>query len=160
MTASSTNRFARIRDWIRAVIGLSPLRPLTERQKTGFWGEDVAAAFLKKKGYAIAGRRVRPDARNDEIDIIARKGDVLVFVEVKTRRDERFGRPALAVDLRKRKALCRGAAAFIRRANNPAFTYRFDIIEVVGSRTSPTAPVIRHVEDAFRFPKNRRFAQK
>ena len=132
----------------------------TTRQETGEWGEDIAVRQLRKEGYAIAGRRVRPDARNDEIDIVARKGNVLAFVEVKTRRDERFGRPALAVDRRKRQALCRGAAAFIRRANNPAFTYRFDIVEVIGSRTSPDPPVVRHIEDAFRFPPNRRFVQK
>ncbi len=127
-----------------------------ERQKTGAWGEDVAARHLRKEGYAIAGRRVRPDARNDEIDIIARKGGVLVFVEVKTRANERFGRPALAVDGRKRRALCRGAAAFIRRAGHPRMTYRFDIVEVVGSRQSKEPPVVRHIEDAFRLPAGRR----
>ena len=58
------------------------------------------------------------------------------------------------------RGLKRGAAAFIRRANNPAFTYRFDIVEVIGSRTSPDPPVVRHIEDAFRFPPNRRFVQK
>ncbi len=160
MTAPSRNWLGRVRDKVLTWFGLPEALPMTERQQTGVWGEDLAVKQLKKEGYAIAGRRVRPDARNDEIDIVARKGHVLVFVEVKTRRDERFGRPALAVDRRKRQALCRGAAAFIRRANNPGFTYRFDIIEVIGERTSPSTPVIRHVEDAFRFPLNRRFAQK
>ncbi|MBQ6926223.1 MAG: YraN family protein [Kiritimatiellae bacterium] len=160
MTMPFRDWLGRLRDRIRSWLGLPPPAPLTERQKTGVWGEDIAVKQLRKEGYAIAGRRVRPDARNDEIDIVARKGNVLAFVEVKTRRDERFGRPALAVDRRKRQALCRGAAAFIRRANNPAFTYRFDIVEVIGSRTSPDPPVVRHIEDAFRFPPNRRFVQK
>ncbi len=132
----------------------------TTRQETGEWGEDLAVRQLRKEGYTIAGRRVRPDARNDEIDIIARKDGHLVFVEVKTRKDERFGRPALAVDRRKRQALCRGASAFIRRAHYPALTYRFDIVEVVGSRDSPDPPVVRHIEDAFRFPKGRIFAKR
>ncbi len=132
----------------------------TKRQETGEWGEALAVRQLRKEGYTIAGRRVRPDARNDEIDIIARKDGYLVFVEVKTRKDERFGRPALAVDRRKRQALCRGASAFIRRAHYPALTYRFDIVEVVGSRDSPDPPVIRHIEDAFRFPIGRIFANR
>ena len=132
----------------------------TKRQETGEWGEDIAVRQLRKEGYAIAGRRVRPDARNDEIDIIARKDGLLVFVEVKTRKDERFGRPALAVDRRKRQALCRGASAFIRRAHYPSLTYRFDIVEVVGSRESPDPPVVRHIEDAFRFPVGRIFAKR
>ena len=132
----------------------------TKRQETGEWGEDIAVRQLRKEGYAIAGRRVRPDARNDEIDIIARKDGLLVFVEVKTRKDERFGRPALAVDRRKRQALCRGASAFIRRAHYPSLIYRFDIVEVVGSRESPDPPVVRHIEDAFRFPVGRIFAKR
>ncbi len=160
MKSPFRNWLVRVRDKLRDWLGLPPVPPMTERQKTGVWGEDLAVKQLKKEGYAIAGRRVRPDARNDEIDIVARKGNVLVFVEVKTRHDERFGRPALAVDRRKRQALCRGAAAFVRRANNPSFVYRFDIVEVIGSRTSPTPPVVRHIEDAFRFPLNRRFVQK
>ena len=124
----------------------------------GRWGERLAAWHLFFHGCRILDRNWR--FGRYEIDIVARKGNVLAFVEVKTRRDERFGRPALAVDRRKRQALCRGAAAFIRRANNPAFTYRFDIVEVIGSRTSPDPPVVRHIEDAFRFPPNRRFVQK
>ena len=131
----------------------------TRNAETGLWGEQVAAVWLSDHGYAIVGRRVRPD-RHDEIDIIARKGDVLSFVEVKTRKDERFGRPALAVDRRKRQALRRGAAAFIRRAHYPSMTYRFDIVEVVGSRESPDPPVVRHIEDAFRFPVGRIFAKR
>jgi putative endonuclease len=132
----------------------------TTRQETGEWGEDIAVKQLRKEGYTIAGRRVRPDARNDEIDIIARKDGFLVFVEVKTRKDERFGRPALAVDRRKRQALCRGASAFIRRAHYPSLTYRFDIVEVVGSRDASDPPVVRHIEDAFRFPIGRIFAKR
>ena len=132
----------------------------TKRQETGEWGEALAVRQLRREGYTIAGQRVRPDARNDEIDIIARKDGYLVFVEVKTRKDERFGRPALAVDRRKRQALCRGASAFIRRAHYPSLTYRFDIVEVVGSRDSPEPPVIRHIEDAFRFPVGRIFTKR
>ena len=158
---------ALVRDWLRrawirlrSVFCNETSARKTSRQETGEWGEDIAVKQLRKEGYTIAGRRVRPDARNDEIDIIARKECYLVFVEVKTRKDERFGRPALAVDRRKRQALCRGASAFIRRAHYPSLTYRFDIVEVVGSRDAPDPPVVRHIEDAFRFPIGRIFAKR
>ena len=126
---------------------------------TGVWGERVAAAWLEDRGYSIVGRRVRP-ALHDEIDIIARKGRVLAFVEVKARSSEVYGRPASAVDRRKRKALCRAAAAYLRGVRYPDMAYRFDIVEVVGSPASGSPPVVRLVEDAFRFPLRYRFARK
>ena len=74
----------------------------------------------------------------------------MVFVEVKTRRSESFGRPAMAVGPHKRRRLCRAAAAYLRRSGYPARFYRFDVIEVIGrpSRSVPpfvagTTPSIR-----------------
>ena len=129
-----------------------------KNKELGRRGEAAAARYLEFVGYEILERNwVCPAG---EADIVARQGDTLVFVEVKTRKDERFGRPALAVDRRKRQALCRGASAFIRRAHYPSLTYRFDIIEVVGSRDSPDPPVVRHIEDAFRFPVGRIFTKR
>ena len=104
--------------------------------ETGLWGEDVAALSLSINGYTIVGRRVRP-SKHDEIDIVARKGNVLAFVEVKTRGSEAFGRPASAVDAAKRRALCRAAASFLRRAGYPDLCYRLDILEVVGHEGGP-----------------------
>jgi len=123
----------------------------------GEWGERQAAAFLNAGGFQIVGRNVRPGNRLDEIDIIATKGDTLVFVEVKTRHQEAFGRPARAVDKDKRRALNRAAAAYLRKARYPNLFYRFDVIEVLGQPESPTPPVIRHLEDAFPFEARRRF---
>lgn len=123
----------------------------TENSLTGRWGEDVAAQFLKGEGYSIIARRVRPDRDGDEIDIIAQRDGILALVEVKTRADESFGRPAIAVNRRKRNALRRGAAAYLRRAGNPRMRVRFDIVEVVGSRRSETPPVVRHIKAAFPF---------
>ena len=122
----------------------------------GAWGEDVAVTFLKKKGFQILGRNVRP-SRHDEIDIIAKKGDTLVFVEVKTRHQEDFGRPARAVDKEKRRALNRAAAAYLRTAKHPDLFYRFDVIEVLGQPESVTTPIIRHLENAFPFEARRMF---
>lgn len=127
--------------------------------ETGVWGERVAADWLEGRGYSIVGRRVRP-ALHDEIDIIARKGRVLTFVEVKARSSEVYGRPASAVGRQKRKALCRAAAAYLRGARYPDLAYRFDIVEVVGSPAAPNPPTVRLIEDAFRFPLRYRFARK
>jgi len=122
----------------------------------GAWGEDVAVTFLKKKGFQILGRNVRP-SRHDELDIIAKKGDTLVFVEVKTRHQEDFGRPARAVDKDKRRALNRAAAAYLRTAKFPNLFYRFDVIEVLGQPEGVTTPIIRHLENAFPFEARRMF---
>lgn len=129
------------------------------KSEIGLWGEDLAAEHLKRSGYVILGRRVRPDL-HDEIDIIAQKKDILVFVEVKTRVSEAFGRPAAAVGRAKRKALCRAAASYLRRVKYPLSVYRFDVIEVVGNPDKPKSPVIRHIEDAFRFPVRYRFSRE
>ncbi len=114
--------------------------------KTGLWGEDQAAAFLANKGYKILSRRFRVTAR-DEFDLIARYADVLVFVEVKTRRTELFGRPITAVDRQKRHHLSRAAVRYLKRLKKPV-NFRFDVVEVLGHENEPM-PVIRHVESVF-----------
>jgi len=134
----------------------SPTSTPSRAADVGKWGEDVAVAFLKKNGFQIVGRNVRP-SRRDEIDIIAKTGDTLVFVEVKTRHQEHFGRPARAVDKDKRRALNRAAAAFLRRAKHPDLFYRFDVIEVLGQPEGVNAPIIRHLENAFPFEMRRMF---
>ena len=124
----------------------------TAARKTGDWGEEVAARYLRAKGYKVVGRNVRPDRKNDEIDLIVENRRVLAFVEVKTRAGEWRGiRPADAVDARKRHALNRAAVAFLRKAGMPRRIYRFDIVEVLGERDAKTPPRIRHVESAFPF---------
>ena len=84
---------------------------------------------------------------------------MLVFIEVKTRRSEQFGRPAAAVDARKRHSLCRAAAAYLRKAGYPDGSYRFDVVEVVGE-PDRSDPAVRHIEDAFRFDLRYRFPQR
>jgi putative endonuclease len=118
-----------------------------ERQETGRWGEAQAERFLKRKRYRILGRRVRM-GRRDEIDLVARDGGALVFVEVKTRQDESFGRPMSAVDKRKRHALCRAAVRYLKEAGWPDVCFRFDVVEVIRD-SEGRVPVIRHVENAF-----------
>jgi putative endonuclease len=120
---------------------------------TGLWGEARAADYLKSQGLKILGRRVRLDAR-DEIDLLVRDGQSLVFVEVKTRRSEEFGRPLRAVDRRKRHALCRAALRYLRRLEEQPPAFRFDVVEVIGRPLFPGTR-IRHIENAF--PLERRY---
>lgn len=130
-----------------------PKKPLTEAAITGAWGEKLAADFLHRAGYRILDRNVRFGPER-EIDIVARTADppTLVFVEVKTRRDETLGRPFSAVDDTKRRALSRAAALYIRKLHRPPARVRFDVVEVVGHPDLPTEPVLRHIENAFVLP--------
>lgn len=115
--------------------------------RMGEWGEEMAAKMLKDKGYKLIGRRVRVGAR-DELDIVARTGETLVFVEVKTRRSEDWARPAAAVNRRKRRALSRAACRYLKQLKNPRVYCRFDIVEVIGTEEEG-APTLRHLENAF-----------
>ena len=122
-------------------------RPAAHR--SGAWGEGVAAEYLQAKGYRILGRNVRFGSRC-ELDLVARSPapEALVFVEVKTRRNEDFGRPISAVDRAKRRALGRAAVRYLRRVKAKPARIRFDVVEVVGAPGGPP-PVVRHVESAF-----------
>ena len=123
--------------------------------RAGEWGEGVAEAFLLGKGYRVSGRRVRV-GKKDEIDIIAHAPDhVLVFVEVKTRSSELFGRPFTAVDRRKRKTLSRAALRYMIRMKKKPNYFRMDVVEVVGT-PGQKDPVIRHIENAFPLSGNKR----
>lgn len=122
-----------------------------DSQATGRWGEKHARRDLKRRGMKVLGSRVRPGGR-DEIDIVARDRDVLVFVEVKTRASEVFGRPADAVDRDKRRILSRAAVRYMQRLRDPRVNFRFDVVEVVG-RMSAGDPEIRHIENAFQLDR-------
>ncbi len=121
---------------------------------SGEWGEDEAARYLAGLDYRILGRRVRPDAR-DELDLVARHGQVLVFVEVKTRKSEAFGRPIEAIDRHKRAVLSRAAVRYLKKLRDPAVLFRFDVVEVVGQPGD--TPLIRHIENAFALDSRYRF---
>ncbi len=91
-------------------------------------GEDLAFKALKKEGYKIIDRNVTSPA--GEIDLIAREGGAIVFVEVKTRSSARFGSPQAAVDLWKQRRLTRLAMEWLQRhrlTNSPA---RFDVVSI------------------------------
>ena len=116
---------------------------------SGLWGEKQAELFLKDKGFRVLGRRVRV-GKKDELDLVVKQGEVLVFVEVKTRKSEDFGRPMEAVNRAKREFLSRAAIHFLTRLKpyqRPTY-FRFDVIEVVGEPGAPPR-TIRHIENAF-----------
>ncbi len=108
-------------------------------------GEARAAAHLRVRGYRIAARNVR--AGGVEMDLIARRGRVIAFVEVKTRRSQTFGAPEEAVDARKRARLVRGAAAWLREHPANAARIRFDVI--VCEKGPRNGWQVRHLEAAF-----------
>lgn len=115
------------------------------RRALGARGEALAAAHLSRAGYRIAGRNVR--AGGVELDLIAVRGKLCVFVEVKTRSSRLLGLPEEAVDARKRERLVRGAAAWMREQGVRARQVRFDVIAV--ERSSDGGWSLRHIPGAF-----------
>jgi putative endonuclease len=108
-------------------------------------GEDLAARFLESHGWHVVARNVRY-GRAGEIDIVAERDGVIAFVEVKTRRTDRFGTPAEAVTWRKQQRIRSLARAYLARAKPRANAVRFDVVEV---RASGTTPDVTHLENAF-----------
>ena len=121
--------------------------------KLGPWGEALAAAFLRKRGYHIVATNYR--SRYGEIDIIAEidlilyKDDTLVFAEVKLRRTAHFGAAREFVDLRKQERL-RATASMFLEEHETALQPRFDVIEIYAPDGLQTRhPYLRQIEDAF-----------
>lgn len=92
-------------------------------------GEDAAARYLRRAGYRILDRNVR--LGDYEIDIIAREGDTIAFVEVKTRRRDEHVQPEESVGAVKCRHIRRAAHIYIDRRNDPETYYRFDIVSVL-----------------------------
>lgn len=108
-------------------------------------GEETAGRHLVSVGYRILERRYR--TRAGEIDFIAQDGDTLVFVEVKTRSSLACGRPAEAVDGRKRGRIARAASLYLARHGGPEASCRFDVVEVLEEPGS--ACRVRLIRNAF-----------
>ncbi|MBQ4519639.1 MAG: YraN family protein [Bacteroidaceae bacterium] len=118
---------------------------MSEHYELGKKGEEEAANFLTKKGFYIMHRNWR--CGKLELDIVARDGDEIVFVEVKTRRNTYFGYPDEAIDDRKIRRIVSAAGAYVRyySINLPI---RYDVVSVIGMEPPFE---IEHVPDAF-FP--------
>ncbi|NGO39496.1 YraN family protein [Limisphaera ngatamarikiensis] len=111
----------------------------------GALGERAARRHLEKAGLRFLTANYRTP--RGELDLVFRDGDCLVFVEVKTRSSEEWGRPAAAVDTRRQRRLSRAALWYLRRIGQPRVKVRFDIVEVLLEHDQVRQ--IRHLPNAF-----------
>ena len=116
---------------------------MAEHNLLGNKGEMLASRYLLDKGYAVLHYNWR--SGHKEIDLIARDRDVLVFVEVKSRRDEAYGDATDAVTPQKIRRLISAAEAYVMKYKIDS-PFRFDIVTVVGT-CEPYK--IEHISDAF-----------
>jgi putative endonuclease len=112
-----------------------------ERHRAGLAAEQAAMRYLASRGWQIVAHRFR--AGRVELDLVARRGALVVFVEVKARRGPAFGSPFEAVTGAKRRELVRAARVWIDRHGQPRDVYRFDCIGILDGQ-------LEHLEDAFR----------
>lgn len=118
------------------------------RQLFGRQAETDAEALLRRKGYVILGRNVRSSV--GELDLVAKDGDVLVFVEVKARRTEAMGGAIDAVDGRKRAKLITLASQYLAQHRLGSVVCRFDVVLCRGDQEG--AGRLEHIENAFDVP--------
>ncbi|MBQ7042728.1 MAG: YraN family protein [Muribaculaceae bacterium] len=119
---------------------------MAKHNELGKWGESIACETLICNGYAICERNWR--VNHYEIDIIAMKGNRIIFVEVKTRTDD-YVDPLESIDRKKIIHMTRSANAYIKMYNIP-HEPQFDIILIIGS--PETGHKIEHISDAFMPP--------
>jgi uncharacterized protein (TIGR00252 family) len=132
-------------------VSLQFLNQPLKRQEIGLVGESLAARYLRQKGRRVLYRNHRAP-HGGEVDIVARHGQVLTFVEVKTRTSTARGRPADAVGPEKQRLIQRGALDWLRRLGYPLIALRFDIVEVL--LIQHELPELNVIEDAFSLPES------
>jgi len=121
-------------------------RRVLTRQELGALGERHAARLLRARGLRILEGNYR--TRHGEIDIIAREGDTLVFVEVRTRSAADAFTPLASVDAEKQQRVLRTARHYLRARRLPECYLRFDVVEVIASTTGEVREV-RHYPGVF-----------
>jgi putative endonuclease len=126
---------------------LPPLAAVPDdpRQSLGKLGEDLACAELGRRGYVILARRYR--TRFGEIDIVARDGETIVVVEVKTRTGRTFGEGAAAVTGLKRRRMLRMGTDYLLRRRLAGRACRFDVVDVNMEGGNPRIEVYRNAFD-------------
>lgn len=116
------------------------------KRRTGWRGaEDLAADYLRRQGYRILHRNLRLD--RFELDIVARKQDTVVFVEVRSRTDDEISAPEETILYTKRQHLRAAARRYMARHREPEMNYRFDVIGVVTPGDGDAR--INHIKYAF-----------
>ncbi len=112
----------------------------------GHHGERIAVSWLRSTGHKILSRNYR-GPKGGEVDIIARDGKLLLFIEVKTRKAGQQSRPLNAVNQEKQALIQRGARHWITQLGHPKPAWRHDIIEVILEEGEK--PMVNHVRNAF-----------
>jgi putative endonuclease len=131
---SGTRRFIPVAEWE------------DQRQLLGLRGERIALAFLTSCGWAVEAHRFKL-GRHD-LDLVVRKGRMVAFVEVKTRRSASCGTAVEAVNRRKQRDIARVASVWVLRHGRPGDEYRFDLVAVEDQ--AGAEPRVEHIEDAWR----------
>lgn len=111
----------------------------------GAGGEEAAAAFLSDKQFTVIERNYR-FGKYGEIDIIALREHLIIFVEVKNRSSERFGGALYSISTKKKQSLRTTARAFLQshpEYNDPAYTFRFDLVAVSGGSIDWVEDIVR-----------------
>jgi putative endonuclease len=120
--------------------------PRVDTHRVGRRFEELAADWLVRAGWRILDRNTRYGRR--EIDLVARRGSLVAFIEVKGRRSDRCGDPLEAITARKRAEIEEVARFWVERHGTPGLRYRFDAIAV--RRDARGGLEVEHVEDAWR----------
>ena len=115
---------------------------MKHNQRIGKWGEQAAAEFLLERGYVIVAQNFRTPY--GEIDVIARQGNITIFVEVKTRTSNKMGLPEESINLRKRQHMI--SAAEYYAAESEIDHWQIDVLSIEGKPGSE--PVITYFENA------------
>ena len=119
--------------------------PSHNRKLLGDRGEAIAAEHLERNGWTVVARGFRLGRK--EVDLVARRGEVVAFVEVKARSGDGYGHPLEAITWRKRREIRQVATAWMERFGRTGDIYRFDAVAV---RLRPGAAAdVEHVEDAW-----------
>ena len=122
------------------------LRGMARSHDFGRGCEDLAARCLTDRGWSIVARNYR--SGHKEIDLIARRGCMVAFIEVKGRSSTRFGHPVEAIGASKRREILHVARTWISRHGQAGDEYRFDAVAVLRDPTGPAR--VEHFEDAWR----------
>lgn len=116
------------------------------KKQTGDAGEKYCVKYLKKHGYRVLCRNYSKPY--GEIDVVASKGDLLCFVEVKTRHHDSLTQPYEAVDIKKQRRLIKTAQAYLLENKTESYC-RFDVCEVITDKDTLKLLDIRYIENAF-----------
>ena len=119
----------------------------THRIQLGQMGEKTAVVFLEQQGYHILERNFRN--KLGEIDIVAKDGDTICFIEVKTRKTDAFGSPLESVTMSKQRKIIHVALSYLNDQGRCEANVRFDVVSVImGDEEDPQVEIIKNAFEA------------